>query len=162
MTDSIQYPTGFGLKDVVSWGTTGMACIDAVTQTVIKTAHDTNNQDKTAVEKSIYERFQQRGGYSGLLRYYGPYESGIRLEYAPKWNLSTFLRKYPEVGFEQRLRWAQQVIDTLCFVHAANIIHGDLTTPAVQPSSIVIGSQTWTPGWQCQSAWKDAPAQAPS
>lgn len=128
MTDSIQYPTGFGLKDIVSWGTTAMVCLDAASQTVIKTAHDNDKMDRVAVEKRIYERFQQYGEHSGLLRYYGPYESGIRLEYAPKWNLSTFLRKHPKVDVKQRLRWAQQITDTLCFVHAANVIHGDLTS----------------------------------
>ncbi|KAF1918253.1 kinase-like domain-containing protein [Ampelomyces quisqualis] len=101
MADLIQFPMGFGQQDIVARGTTGL--------------------------KTIYERFDQRGGHPGLLRYYGPYDSGIRLELVPNWNLSSFLRKRPETGIEQRLRWARQITDALCFVHAANVIHGDLT-----------------------------------
>ncbi|KAF1354275.1 kinase-like protein [Lizonia empirigonia] len=127
MADLIQFPRGFGQQDIVAWGTTGLVCLDAASQTVIKTPHDDDNSCRVQVEKKIYERFDQRGGHSGLLRYYGPYDSGIRLELAPNWNLSSFLRKHPEVGIEQRLRWARQVTDALCFVHAANVIHGDLT-----------------------------------
>jgi hypothetical protein len=104
MTDLIRYPNGFGQKDIVAWGTTGLVCLDAASQTVVKTAHDDDNLCRVEVERLIYERFQQYGGHSGLLRYHGPYDLGIRLEYAPNWRLSTFLRKHPEVGVEQRLR----------------------------------------------------------
>ncbi|ENH99042.1 hypothetical protein COCC4DRAFT_208798 [Bipolaris maydis ATCC 48331] len=127
MADLIQFPRGFGQQDIIGWGTTGLVCLDAADKTVIKTPHDDENRRRVQVEQAIYERFDQRGGHSGLLRYHGPYDSGIRLEFAPNWNLSSFLRKHPEIGTEQRLRWARQVTDALCFVHAANVIHGDLT-----------------------------------
>ena len=105
MADCIQYATGFGSKDIVSWGITGIVCLDNASQTVVKTAHDEDNEDRIAVEKAIYERFKQRGGYNGLLTYHGPYDIGIRLEYAPKWNLSDYLGKHLEINVQQRLRW---------------------------------------------------------
>lgn len=105
-----------------------MVCLDAASNTVVKSAHGDDTKHSIEVERRIYERFQQNGRHSGLLRYYGPYESGIRLEYAPKWNLSNFLRKHQEIETQQRLCWAQQVTDALCFVHTVNVIHGDLTT----------------------------------
>ncbi|OAL56832.1 kinase-like protein [Pyrenochaeta sp. DS3sAY3a] len=102
MSDLIQFPKGFGQQDIVAWGTTGLGTM-------------------------IYERFEQRGGHRGLLRYHGTYESGIRLELAPRWNLSSFLRKHPETGIEQRMRWAHQITDALHFVHATSVVRGDLT-----------------------------------
>ncbi|KAF1994760.1 kinase-like protein [Amniculicola lignicola CBS 123094] len=127
MDNRIQYPTGFSLKDIVSAGNTGLVCLDAASNTVVKSPHDNSKEDSIEVERRIYERFQRDGGHRGLLQYHGPYESGIRLEYAPKWNLSNFLRKHAETSSQQRLQWAQQVTDALCFVHRANVIHGDLT-----------------------------------
>ncbi|KAE8822478.1 hypothetical protein PTNB85_10364 [Pyrenophora teres f. teres] len=112
---------------MVAWGTTGLVCLDAAAQTVIKIPHDDDNSCKVQVEKSIYKRFDQQGAHARVLRYYGPYKSGIRLELAPNWNLSSYLRKHPEIGIEQRLRWACQVTDALCFVRNANVIHGNLT-----------------------------------
>jgi serine/threonine protein kinase len=127
MADLYQFPKEFGQQDIVAWCTTGLVCLDAASKTVIKTPHDDDNCHRVQVEKTIYERFDQRGGHSGLLRYHGPYDSGIRLELAPNWNLSSFLRKHPEIEIEQRLRWARQATDALCFVHVANVVHGDLT-----------------------------------
>ncbi|KAK3299517.1 kinase-like domain-containing protein [Chaetomium fimeti] len=52
--------------------------------------------------------------------------SGIRLEYAPNHNLRLRLGENA-VSFEQRLRWAIQVAETIKFIHDAGVIHGDLT-----------------------------------
>jgi serine/threonine protein kinase len=51
----------------------------------------------------------------------------IRLELASNWSLLSYLRDHPEIGVGQRLHWARQVTGALCFVHAANVVHGDLT-----------------------------------
>ncbi|KAF2469209.1 uncharacterized protein BDR25DRAFT_315650 [Lindgomyces ingoldianus] len=48
-------------------------CLDAASQTVIKTPHDDDKCRRVQVERTIYERFEQRGGHRGLLRYHGPY-----------------------------------------------------------------------------------------
>lgn len=83
-TDDIQYPSGFGLKHVVGWGTTGLVVLDESTRTVIKTPLDQENASLIWRERRIYERFTEMGGHKGLLSYYG---TGIRLEYASNHHL---------------------------------------------------------------------------
>ena len=34
MSDEIEYPPGFGLKDVVAWGTTGLVVVDKSSETI--------------------------------------------------------------------------------------------------------------------------------
>lgn len=129
MTESytIQWPTGLSSKDIVAWGNSGLVCLDAASNTVIKFARGHELcKPHVEVERRIYERFQQNGGHGGVLQYYGPYESGIRLEYAPNLDLLYFLNKQQEIETQQRFSWAQQITDGLCFVHASNVIHGDL------------------------------------
>ncbi|EUC40890.1 hypothetical protein COCMIDRAFT_107621 [Bipolaris oryzae ATCC 44560] len=124
----IEYPTGFGSKDIVAYGNTGMVCLDAASQTIIKTPHDETHADSLQVERRIYERFEERGGHEGLLRYHGPFDRfGIRLEYAPGFNLCSTLSSRMDISFAQRLRWVQQITDALSFVHSVRVIHGDLT-----------------------------------
>jgi hypothetical protein len=41
-------------------------------------------------EIEVYERLTQRGGHDRVLRYHGPVESGIRLEYAANGSIRTF------------------------------------------------------------------------
>ena len=129
MSDEIHYPTGFGLKDIVAWGNSGMVCLDESSETIVKSPHGEENQDAIAIERRIYERFSKHGGHGGLLCYHGPYESGIRLEYACNNNLRSFLRTThtKDIDTKQRLRWAKQITDTLRFVSSKNVVHGDLT-----------------------------------
>ncbi|KAF2761482.1 kinase-like protein [Pseudovirgaria hyperparasitica] len=124
----IEYPTGFGSEDIVAWGNTGMVCLDAASQTVIKTPHDETHANSLQVERRIYERFQERGNHDGLLRYHGPFDKfGIRLEYAPEFNLGLTLSKRTDIDHAQRLRWVQQITDAVAFIHSVQVIHGDLT-----------------------------------
>jgi serine/threonine protein kinase len=127
--DEIRYPTGFGLADVVGWGATGMVVHDESSNTVVKVSFDHNSEECLARmqrERDVYERFAQRGGHNGLLAYHGVFESGIRLEYAPRHNLRSHLGA-SDVSDAQRLRWAIQVAEAIQFVHDAGVIHGDLT-----------------------------------
>ncbi|KAL2021259.1 hypothetical protein VTK56DRAFT_7338 [Thermocarpiscus australiensis] len=125
----IRYPSGFGLGDVVSWGTTGLVVLDKSSNTVIKVPFDYDSEEcllRMQREREVYERFAQRGGHEGLLSYHGTFESGIRLEYAPNHNLRLHVRD-SSVSSAQRLRWAIQVAEAIQFVHDAGVIHGDLT-----------------------------------
>ncbi|KAI1002882.1 hypothetical protein K3495_g5323 [Podosphaera aphanis] len=129
MTDNIYFPTGFRPGDIVSWGNSGLVCLDRASQTVVKFPHGEENKDEIAVEQKIYERLHKHGGYEGLLRYHGPYETGIRLEFACNGDLRSFLKKRAnDIKIEQRLLWAQQIAESICFVHSIDIIHGDLTS----------------------------------
>lgn len=127
MDDEIRYPSGFGLKDIVSWGNSGFICLDEATHTVVKIPHDETNRDSLMIEERIYQRLKEHGTHRGLLQYYGPYESGIRLEYACNQSLGSFICKNTDIDSEHRMSWAKQIIDALCFVHSLDIIHGDLT-----------------------------------
>ncbi|AEO55225.1 hypothetical protein MYCTH_2298848 [Thermothelomyces thermophilus ATCC 42464] len=127
--DEIRYPSGFGLGDVVGWGTTGMVVLDKFSNTVIKVPFDHNSEEcllRMQREREVYERFARRGGHQGLLSYHGVFESGIRLEYASRHNLRLHLGA-SDVSTAQRLRWAIQVAEAIKFVHDAGVIQGVLT-----------------------------------
>ncbi|KAG9249451.1 kinase-like domain-containing protein [Emericellopsis atlantica] len=127
--DEIQYPPGFGLKDVVAWGSSGLIVLDAATQTVIKTPFDNEFRASIDRERLIYERLTELGGHEGLLPYYGSVDGGgLRLGYASKHDLRSFLQGENSLDPSLRLRWMIQLADTLAFIHDAGIIHGDLTT----------------------------------
>lgn len=128
MSDEIKYPQGFGLKDVVAWGTTGLVVVDEPSQTVIKTPLCEDFSELILREQEVYERFTQCGGHPGVLRYYGTFESGIRLEYAPNGDLRSFNNRYNvDIDIAKRLRWATQIAEALDFAHRSGVIHGDLT-----------------------------------
>lgn len=127
--DEIQYPSGFGLKDVVAWGTTSLVVLDESSKTIIKTPLDSFDEERVRLilrGKQIYERFAKCGGHKGILSYHGTFESGIRLEYAPNHDLHSFNKRH-DVDFGQRLRWATQIAEAINFIHGAGVIHGDLT-----------------------------------
>ncbi|KND88538.1 Megakaryocyte-associated tyrosine-protein kinase [Tolypocladium ophioglossoides CBS 100239] len=129
--DEIQYPPGFGYKDLVAWGSTGLVVLDRATQTVIKSPFNPENGSPIAREREIYERLAERGRHQGTLLYHGEFEGGgIRLEYASNLDLQSFVQR-EEVGPALRLHWMIQLADALAFVHDARIIHGDFTTANV-------------------------------
>lgn len=103
-----------------------MVYLDSSSNTVVKYPHQAEEEPAIEVERQIYERFQQHGGHEGLLKYYGTFESGIRLEYASKNGLRHYIQTH-EINPKQRLQWAQQVASALAFVHSMNVIHADLT-----------------------------------
>ncbi|KAM3550956.1 hypothetical protein ARSEF4850_008091 [Beauveria asiatica] len=125
--DEIHYPPGFGLKDVVAWGSTGLVVLDSAIQTVIKTPFNPENNSPILREREIYERLAKKGKHPGTLSYYGEVGGGgIRLEYASKLDLQSFLH-HQRVNPGLRLCWMIQLADALAFIHDAGIIHGDLT-----------------------------------
>lgn len=78
MSGKIDFPSGFGIKDLVAWGNTGMMLLDKPTtpDTVIKTPHDHEECSSSIdAERQIYESFSQRGGHRGILYYYGTFEA---------------------------------------------------------------------------------------
>ncbi|KKY30190.1 putative spindle assembly checkpoint kinase [Diaporthe ampelina] len=122
---TVQYPSGFSLKDLVGWGANGLVVHDESNNTIIKTPFAEENTDHIAREKQVYERFTERGGHKGILRYHGPYETGIRLDYAPNHNLRGLIDE--ETSQQQRLDWAIQIAEAVEFIHASGVIHGDMT-----------------------------------
>ncbi|KAF2813573.1 kinase-like protein [Mytilinidion resinicola] len=125
MDGRIQYPTGFCWDNIIAYGTTGVICLDEASQTVVKFPHRDEDKPSTDVERRIYEQFQEHGGHKNIVRYHGLHEHSIRLEYVPSFNFEAHLSTH-KVDSEQKLQWAQQIIDALCFVHSMHVIHGDL------------------------------------
>lgn len=122
----IQYPAGFGLKDIVSYGSTGLVVLDAPSRTIIKKLLDHASTHYIDLERQIYERLAGKGGHNGVLTYHGVCEDGIRLEYPSYHDLKSF--NISEQKLEQRRRWVIQIAETLHFIHSAGVIHGDLTS----------------------------------
>ncbi|KAK4101923.1 kinase-like protein [Parathielavia hyrcaniae] len=127
--DEVKYPAGFGIKDVLAWGSTGLFVLDRASQTVIKTPLWEEDDPLAFREREVYERLTQRGGHRRVLRYHGTVENGIRLEYAPNGDIRAFCRRRERtaISCDQRLRWATQIAETVGFVHSVGVIHSDLT-----------------------------------
>ncbi|KAL2168837.1 hypothetical protein VTG60DRAFT_6807 [Thermothelomyces hinnuleus] len=123
--DDIHFPTGFGMKDLVAYGNSGMVLLDRDTDTVVKTPHDEHTREAVTRERQIYERFVERGGHKGILCYYGTFESGIRLEYASHGNVRSYLDDHC-ANEKTKIRWAVQLAEALEFVHRCGVIHGDV------------------------------------
>ena len=95
LDDEIQYPSGLDLKDVISWGTTGLVVLDESLKSTIKTTINPFDKEYICIlskERQVYERLTNRGGHKGILSYYGTFESVIRLEYAPNHSPSRLSR----------------------------------------------------------------------
>jgi serine/threonine protein kinase len=125
MSDRINFPSGFGMKDLVAYGNTGMVLLDKDTDTIIKTPHDEESAEALAKEQQIYERFVQRCGHKGILCYHGTFETGIRLEYASHGNIRSYLDDHP-ADEARKMRWAVQLAEALEFIHRCGVIHGDV------------------------------------
>ncbi|KAI2618125.1 kinase-like protein [Hypoxylon sp. NC1633] len=126
--DNIHYPSGFGLSDVIAWGTTGLVVLDRSSNTVIKTPFDPQSEkciERISREREVYERFTRRGSHEGVLAFYGIFEQGLRLEFAPNFTLRAYNQDHTDRA--QRLRWAMQIAQAIKFIHGAGVIHGDLT-----------------------------------
>ncbi|KAF2761492.1 kinase-like protein [Pseudovirgaria hyperparasitica] len=120
-------PSGFSVKNIIAWGTFGLVFLDSASNTVIKVPHSAMDEAAIEIERKIYERFTQQGGHDGLLRYFGQFKDGLRLEFATNQGLLSYLQEHKStISLEQRLRWCQELSDTLSFVHANGVVHGDL------------------------------------
>ncbi|KAF2245225.1 kinase-like protein [Trematosphaeria pertusa] len=120
----LRYPPGFRWANILASGISGLILLDEASQTVVKYSLDWA-KDNIDVERRIYERFKEHGGHKNIVRYLGPYDIGIRLEYIRIFDFKGYIRTN-KVDYEQKIQWAEQIISALCFVHARGVVHGNL------------------------------------
>ncbi|KAF2756439.1 spindle assembly checkpoint kinase [Pseudovirgaria hyperparasitica] len=115
------YPCGLKLDDIIGAGMTGYAGrLDAV----VKWTHP-NDVRFIERERKVYERL---GSYHGILRYFGPVENGILLEFAHHGSIRQYRMENAEATpLTTKLRWIQQVTSTICFLHSKGILHADIS-----------------------------------
>ncbi|KAL2133809.1 hypothetical protein VTI74DRAFT_1615 [Chaetomium olivicolor] len=129
--DEIRCPSGFGLGDILSWGTTGLTVLDQSTNTAIKVPFDTLARNVPFAPRGkheVSERFARRGGHPGLLAYLGKNPQvrnlfGICAEsQSPSASRRQTRRNQSTTGAGQSRSGRHSK-----FVHDARVIHGDLT-----------------------------------
>ncbi|KAF1995097.1 spindle assembly checkpoint kinase [Amniculicola lignicola CBS 123094] len=115
------YPCGLSLRDLLGAGTSGFAGrLDAAVKWTLP-----NNVHFIERERKIYERL---GSYHGILRYYGPVENGILLEFAHHGSIRQYRMNHEEaIPPTTKLRWIQQVTSTMCFLHSRGVLHADIS-----------------------------------
>jgi serine/threonine protein kinase len=115
------YPCGLSLRDLLGAGISGFAGrLDAAVKWTLP-----NNVHFIERERRIYERL---GSYHGILRYYGPVENGILLEFAHHGSIRQYRMKHDAtIPPITKLRWIQQVTSTMRFLHSKGVLHGDIS-----------------------------------
>lgn len=115
------YPCGLSLKDLLGAGTSGFAGrVDgAVKWTLPDKVHFIER------ERKVYNHL---GSHPGILRYYGPVENGILLEFAHHGSIRQYRMNYdPVIPPATKLRWIQQITSTICFIHSKGVLHADVS-----------------------------------
>lgn len=118
----IQWPLGFGMRDLVGAGITGMVVrLDAV----IKFANTTESHVLER-ERLIYQRLVN--GHTGIVRYYGVLDYALVLQYASHGSIRQYLAEHEQpVLLSLRLRWVEQIFDAVRFIHSKGVFHGDIS-----------------------------------
>ncbi|TQV95466.1 spindle assembly checkpoint kinase [Cordyceps javanica] len=122
--EDIRWPSGFGLDDLVGYGSTGLVVLDSRTHTVVKTPFSPEHRESLERERQIYERL---GQHDSILAYHGEFEDGVRLDNAPNYDIQSYMRRQ-HVDSSLCLRWMTQLADALVHIHSHGVLHGDLTT----------------------------------
>jgi serine/threonine protein kinase len=68
------------------------------------------------------------GQHPRIVQLKGKHEDGLLLEYLPNGSIERYLRsKAPCTTMAQRLRWGQQIVEGLAYIHEKNILHCDVS-----------------------------------
>ncbi|EHA18456.1 hypothetical protein CBS63078_4938 [Aspergillus niger] len=128
---ALQFPPGIDPDDMIGQGSSGIAALDPKTKHIIKFPF---NEDEARAacdrEKEIYERLERSPlpRPSSLLKYYGPRDQGILLEYAKHGTLRRYAYGLDlPIPLPAILRWAKQAAEALQFIHENGIAHGDVS-----------------------------------
>jgi serine/threonine protein kinase len=128
MADVIPFPPGITKDSIIGWGLVGVvARYD--THRIIKFASTSSNRRFIEIETRIYKRLNDGGGHDGLLKYHGCFGDGIILGYACNNSLRLYMAQQEGrcIPLSLRLRWAEQLVAALSFIHSKGILHGDIS-----------------------------------
>ena len=128
MADVIPFPPGISKDSIIGWGLVGIvARYDA--HSIIKFASTSSNRRFIEIETRIYDRLNDGEVHDGLLKYYGSSRDGIILGYACNNSLRLYIAQQGgrRIPLSLRLRWAEQLIATLSFIHSKGVLHGDIS-----------------------------------
>ncbi|KAK4238593.1 kinase-like domain-containing protein, partial [Achaetomium macrosporum] len=123
--DQLHFPPGFGFKDCIGDGNSGIIPLDKDTLTVIKIPSGEEHSEEINIERRIYERFVERGGHKAIPIYHGASEHGIRLGHVHHGNVRSYLDENA-ADEKTRMRCAVEVAEALDFTHECGVIHGDV------------------------------------
>ncbi|GCB23033.1 serine/threonine-protein kinase HT1 [Aspergillus awamori] len=128
---ALRLPPGIDPDDMIGQGSSGIVALDPKTKHIIKFPF---NEDEARAacdrEKEIYERLERSPlpRPSSLLKYYGPRDQGIFLEYAKHGTLRRYAYGLDlPIPLPAILRWAKQAAGALHFIHESGIAHGDVS-----------------------------------
>lgn len=77
-------------------------------------------------EKCIYQRLGR--GHDGVLRYYGGLGHALILQYACHGSIRQyFARQTKPVPLSLQLRWVEQIITSVAFIHSKKVLNGDIS-----------------------------------
>lgn len=80
--------------------------------------------DRFVIEERIYNAL---GSHPRIICCYGLEDRGLKLEYACKGSVSSYLCN-SEVLRTDRLRWSRQAAEATAYIHTKNVIHCDINT----------------------------------
>ena len=120
--EAVRLPPTMSFADLVGAGSVGTVLrLNAV----LKVASSSRGQDLIDVEERVYERLAN--GHSGVLRYFGRWHNGLLLEYAENGCLPQYWMRKGGGTLTSRLRWVQQLVDSVRFLHSKHVFHGDIS-----------------------------------
>jgi len=128
MADVIPFPLGISKDFIIGWGLVGsVARYNAYS--IIKFASISSNRRFIEIETQIYDRLNDGEVHDGLLKYYRSSKDGIILGYACNNSLRLYIAQQGgrRIPLSLKLRWAEQLIATLSFIHSKGILHGDIS-----------------------------------
>lgn len=124
---TIDLPYGLSFEDLVGIGITGTVLrLDAVVKSVAPHRQSLLNR-----EIKVYQRLQEQCyNHPRFLRFYGAIENGLILGYASNGSLRDYMQSHERtrpLPLSLRLRWIEQIVDTVAALHSSSILHGDLS-----------------------------------
>jgi serine/threonine protein kinase len=117
----IQWPLGLDRNDLVGAGVTAIVVrLDAVVK-----FFEPSRLHFFEREKLIYQRLGR--DHSGIVRHFGVLENAIILQFASQTSIRQYIAREKQASLSLKLRWVEQLVDAVCFIHLRSVFHGDIS-----------------------------------